>query len=668
MPAPARPQSSSTGLPAPAPAAKARNIVNVDELDAWLESFAIILGDEAPPALEAREARAHKARSWLSSVARNWMLRHGVLSRHRARPEGLAQRPAWIQAAIKNKLPLHNLALHSVERTKIESILDWMRSQDGPSPSSDWSRISVEQAQSAEKLWVQAMSKTAAKRDLEASESSETSFFCSAEASMGTGWRWVKLLGEKALQREGLLMSHCVASYANAVLDERCSIYSLRDPDNKPALTIEASGSHLLQLKARANQPCPPTLAPCARDFCASFALLHGPAEVLASVEFQDIGLLFIPGLGLAAHGDPVPVGWENSLAQLLERRDAAGEPFDHLLLIGLALADMADLLALAIPYAPDSSLRSCLSTAAGHGSAKSLPHLISAVNSRSACCSALEWSATNGHAKCVELLIPACRVRRSSALLYATRGGHSECVRLLVPAYKTKAIDHALAEASSFGYSKCVRILSETASAKAIDEALSRVTDAGFTKCLRILLKAASAKAIDKALSNACEYGDAQCLTILAKAASAKAIAKKLSTACAGGREECVKLLASSSPKVVKTQRLAALRLAAENGHPECVELLLSATDNLKARRSKVLRNAILARSERCVELLMPVSQKKMDKELIKLAISSGNPKIAHLIMSAPRKLLSKADISKIFKHAQKHSDDMTCLMATYL
>jgi hypothetical protein len=59
------------------------------------------------------------------------------------------------------------------------------------------------------------------------------------------GFRFVKLISEKAYRREGSLMSHCVASYYGREVE----IYSLRDEFNKPHCTIEKD----VQIKGKGN-------------------------------------------------------------------------------------------------------------------------------------------------------------------------------------------------------------------------------------------------------------------------------------------------------------------------------------------------------------------------------------------------------------------------------
>jgi hypothetical protein len=60
------------------------------------------------------------------------------------------------------------------------------------------------------------------------------------------GFKFVQLIGKNAYEREGFLMSHCVASYYN----KNDEIYSLRDKKNMPHCTISKSSQ---QIKGKGN-------------------------------------------------------------------------------------------------------------------------------------------------------------------------------------------------------------------------------------------------------------------------------------------------------------------------------------------------------------------------------------------------------------------------------
>jgi len=69
------------------------------------------------------------------------------------------------------------------------------------------------------------------------------------------GWKLVTVDNENDLNVEGNLMNHCVGSYAHQVENSYVKILSLRDPSNKPHVTIEISPdlSEIYQIKGKNN-------------------------------------------------------------------------------------------------------------------------------------------------------------------------------------------------------------------------------------------------------------------------------------------------------------------------------------------------------------------------------------------------------------------------------
>lgn len=65
-----------------------------------------------------------------------------------------------------------------------------------------------------------------------------------------SGMTFVRLVGQSAYQREGALMSHCVASYYG---QKDIKIYSLRDGNGMPHCTIEVRDNDVNQIKGKGN-------------------------------------------------------------------------------------------------------------------------------------------------------------------------------------------------------------------------------------------------------------------------------------------------------------------------------------------------------------------------------------------------------------------------------
>ena len=68
------------------------------------------------------------------------------------------------------------------------------------------------------------------------------------------GWTIKQIKSPNDLDVEGHLMDHCVGSYAEEVEQDSSQIYSLRDPSNKPHVTIETqNGNNVKQIMGKSN-------------------------------------------------------------------------------------------------------------------------------------------------------------------------------------------------------------------------------------------------------------------------------------------------------------------------------------------------------------------------------------------------------------------------------
>ena len=110
--------------------------------------------------------------------------------------------------------------------------------------------------------------------------------------SFDSGFRFVQLLDETALDRESACMGHCIGNgaYDEHVRENILSYYSLRDASNKPHATLEVLNEELLlkQCKGKQNQPPVEKYLPYIKAFAQKFALkIDSPTET---------GLLYING------------------------------------------------------------------------------------------------------------------------------------------------------------------------------------------------------------------------------------------------------------------------------------------------------------------------------------------------------------------------------------
>lgn len=515
--------------------------MNDGELAEWLDALAREkLGEGA-------DERGAKAKGWLSTVARRWMLREGdiVEANLEAGPAAQERRPAWLSSAIARGAKLSMLAMSAKERSQLADIVDWMISDGGPKMGSDWSKISVRQAASAEKDWVGAAARAALKSSSEEAGLQGVETFAEFEASSEwAGWRWARLTSAAALGREGAFMKHCVGSYADKVEAEDVQIYSLRNPLNQPQLTIEASGRALIQLRAPANEQCPQELLGTMSSFAEAFSKMweeNGDERCLkVSDELIASGVCVVPKLGMTVAGQPLRRGQEaffSSMVRLAGQGDSEACGFLEKSLPLLAEAGLPAELARAMPFAVKPE-----------GRAK-----------------ALSLAAENGHASCVELLIkgPVTAAGIASALAMAARNGSLRCVNALLPNARGDgtAVGLAIGMAARGGSVDVLELLLSVAEpgSREVNQALELAAEGGRSECLRLLLRSADAT-----------FDSAQALCVAAKK----------------GFVECVKLLATADS--VKASGAAALKAAASRrfipGHIKCVEALLPFYDKRQA------------------------------------------------------------------------------------
>lgn len=143
----------------------------------------------------------------------------------------------WIQSTLRAYL-----SKHAPSQGDIEHVLDYLCSKDGPQKLK---RMSFVQAKEKSDAWL----KTQMKKGQHIKESprdTETIY------KFDDGSAIVKLVGKAAFQREGFLMSHCVAEWFNK---KDQWVYSYRDKDNNPHATFEVinSGKEIQQIKGKGN-------------------------------------------------------------------------------------------------------------------------------------------------------------------------------------------------------------------------------------------------------------------------------------------------------------------------------------------------------------------------------------------------------------------------------
>ena len=137
----------------------------------------------------------------------------------------------WIEQQLTNYI---DKSEHDIPVEEVEHILDWIVM----TAPKNLHNISYLQAKTKTEKWSQKLQK-------DASNITELPEDTEVVLDFKDGFKIVKLVGENAYKREGVLMRHCVASYYGRDVE----VYSLRDEHNNPHCTMEKDQ----QVKGKGN-------------------------------------------------------------------------------------------------------------------------------------------------------------------------------------------------------------------------------------------------------------------------------------------------------------------------------------------------------------------------------------------------------------------------------
>lgn len=158
----------------------------------------------------------------------------------------------WISHNLENYLKKNK-----ENQSEIEHIIDYLNSDEAPTRLKS---MSYDEAKRNTEKWNDRLIKRAG----QIVESDED---VKVVRNYKDGFKFVRLIGKAAFEREGNLMRHCVASYYGK---KGIKIYSLRDFNNKPHCTIEVKQDDKLninQIKGKGNGSIHPKYIKYVLDF-----------------------------------------------------------------------------------------------------------------------------------------------------------------------------------------------------------------------------------------------------------------------------------------------------------------------------------------------------------------------------------------------------------------
>jgi PcfJ-like protein len=226
------------------------NIVNHHDVDKLVEGF-------------AGHVRRPEGQQWCRRNLRKYLLREARLARSIGETEiagllskeGKGEPPGWVREAVKCGRALHWFT-PEVESwdgqtdfiQALHCVVAWIEAL--PEADRHWRqfyKIGVPEAIAAARAWRRTLARQSEKYWPEDWTGIRTVM------RFENGLKFVNLTSAAALEREGHLMWHCVAAYGDDVQRGSSQIYSLRDTDNRPHVTMEVRQNWVAQAKGKKN-------------------------------------------------------------------------------------------------------------------------------------------------------------------------------------------------------------------------------------------------------------------------------------------------------------------------------------------------------------------------------------------------------------------------------
>ena len=254
-----------------------RNIVNTEEIDRFLKST------ENHTLHNISDIHRKAIRKWVASNLKNYLLRdypnilwipNDLLHRN-------PNKHPWVKKAAGRGDKLYNIEITRTFKNQIDHVLDYFQSN----PDLNISRISAQEAIRQSEEWTKQLNKKA---------SSEDDLTGIKEVrKYPDGFKWDMVFSDKALEREGKLMSHCVGSYCNLVKSGASKIYSLRDKKNEPHCTVEVVNADIIQMQGKGNSKVDKKYIKYCRDFVKKPVINTNWNEI---GDLDNIGLIELDG------------------------------------------------------------------------------------------------------------------------------------------------------------------------------------------------------------------------------------------------------------------------------------------------------------------------------------------------------------------------------------
>lgn len=226
-----------------------RNVANDKDVEAWL--------------VDTFVDRYQELAAWITTVVRKWVLKNAPGTKMAVSPESMSGLPEWLRKAMDSDDPPMNIEFTPELGERIRFVLDYMADLIDTKPDTKIASIGFDVAEKRAKDWHEKLTSVGTAPDAADGENIVKTY--------PTGYTWRYLIGSHALNTEGQLMGHCVGAYHQVVMKGHVSVFSLRDQNNEPHVTIEVSrDDRINQIKGKANLAVVDRYLPYVTDFLKS--------------------------------------------------------------------------------------------------------------------------------------------------------------------------------------------------------------------------------------------------------------------------------------------------------------------------------------------------------------------------------------------------------------
>lgn len=223
-----------------------------------------------------QENRKDNIKKYVNSNIRRWLINY--YDKVTVIQDYNESYPSWVQKAINEGSTVYLLNIEEDDKNKIFYWLNYLEILN----KKDLSRISVPQLIKNVASWNKELTKCTNVNDEEGIEIIH---------QYDDKFSWVKIFGRESLYREGYMMNNCVSNYYDDVSCNKTNIYSLRDTNNKPHVTLEVKNNVVTQIKGNCNHSVKKDYIDYVKDFLDNHYVKYNDIN---DEEYVNIGLIKI--------------------------------------------------------------------------------------------------------------------------------------------------------------------------------------------------------------------------------------------------------------------------------------------------------------------------------------------------------------------------------------